>query len=101
MGKTEFIKIKCPHCGWEYLPCEIFYPKDFLGDADNIIRDEEGKIVSFTGNSMILEEEFVCEHCDTKFTVEAKVEFTTKKEDDWDEEYSTSIFSEDRIQLEE
>ena len=46
--------IKCPKCGYEYLPAEIFFPDVLLGEPSNIIRDEEGKVEFFEGNSMNL-----------------------------------------------
>ena len=39
-----FKVIKCPHCGREYLPVEIFYPASFFGKPTTVYRDEQGKI---------------------------------------------------------
>ncbi len=86
--------IKCPKCGYEYLPAEIFFPDTLLGEPSNIIRDEEGKVEFFEGNSMNLKEEFVCYNCDCTFIVEAKVSFNTKinsKVIDFNEDYITTI----------
>ena len=48
--------IKCPHCGCEYLPAEVFYPKYLLGKPFNIIRDEEGTILmQLKGNDITFE----------------------------------------------
>ena len=44
---SKHIIIKCPKCGYEYLASEIFYPEDLLGTCNNIIRDENGKILSW------------------------------------------------------
>ena len=73
------IVIKCPKCGYEYLPCEVFFPEDFLGAAVNIVRDDSGKIVYFDGTNMNTKEEFVCDGCNTRFTIEGVVTFKTKE----------------------
>jgi len=86
------IVIKCPHCGREYLPCEIYYPDDLLGSAKNIIRD--GKtIIYFDGNNMNLKESYICDECGKSFDVEAKITFETTKDEkyDFDDDYSTSL----------
>lgn len=79
------IMITCPHCGTEYFPCEIFYPKDFFGNVTNVVRDESGKIISWSGTDMNLEEEFICEHCGKTFKTKAYINFETEKvEEDTD-----------------
>lgn len=86
MEKTTIIK--CPHCGCEYLPCEIFLPKDFLGTSRNVVKDDEGKILSFDKASMDTHEEYICDKCGKLFKVDAKVEFTTSKEAvDFDDDF--------------
>ena len=47
-----FKVIKCPHCGREYLPVEIFYPTSFFGKPTNVYRDEQGKIENISGDDM-------------------------------------------------
>ena len=37
--------IKCPHCGYEYVPAEIFMLGDFLGKPTDLIRDPLGKFL--------------------------------------------------------
>lgn len=98
----KFYVIKCPKCGYEYLPEEIFYPKSFLGNAKNIVRDENGKILYFDEDSMNTKEEYICDNCDCAFDVDAKVEFSTKINvvKDFSEDYETSIYEEE-ITLEE
>lgn len=71
--------IKCPECGYEYLPCEIYYPQD-LGRATNIIRDMEGKILYYDGSNMDTEAEYKCDNCKTVFKVDARVSFFTTKD---------------------
>ena len=88
----EKIVIKCPHCGREYLPCEIYYPDEFLGSAKNIIRD--GKtIIYFDGENMNLKETYICDECGKTFEVEARINFELKKKEkyNFDEEYSSSL----------
>lgn len=91
MEKEKFITIKCPKCGYEYLPCEIFLPKDTLGDATNIIKDETGKILFYDGHSLNLKEEFVCDHCGANFSIEGQMSFKTKEiKDLFDDDWTTS-----------
>lgn len=69
--------IRCPKCGREYLPCEIYLPDEFLGKSYTISRDEEGCIDYISGTNMGLSEEYCCDECGTHFLVSAEVEFTT------------------------
>lgn len=69
--------IRCPHCGFEYLPAEIYYPDTFLGVPSSIIRDEKGQILGFKGSDMNTSEEFYCNGCDKPFSVDAVVTFKT------------------------
>lgn len=73
--------IKCPCCGAEYLPGEIYLPKDFLGQPKYVEKTYlDGKIMYYGGNSMNLEEHYVCDRCNTAFKVTAKVQFSTQEE---------------------
>lgn len=69
--------IRCPHCGWEYLTSEIYVPKDFVGDATNIIKDENGDVLGFDGNDMNTSEEYTCDNCGKPFMVDASITFRT------------------------
>lgn len=69
--------IKCPHCGWEYLPAEIYYPQEFLGTPEGIVHDETGAVIGFDGEDMSTTETYVCDHCGKTFSVEACVTFKT------------------------
>lgn len=92
--KKKLIVIKCPHCGYEYLPSEIYYANDFLGSPKNIIKDDDGTITYFGGESMNLEEEYVCDNCDHKFKIVANVSFDAeevKEEDNWEDSSTTII----------
>lgn len=93
--ETE-LKIKCPHCGREYLPCEIYYPNDFLGNAGEIFKDENGKIITYSGDNMNLDEIFTCD-CGCEFKVSAHISFTAVNLDD---DCSVELFS-DRTELDE
>lgn len=93
--------IKCPKCGAEYLPSEIFYPQYFFGKVSDIVKDNNGEILSYDGDSMDTSETYVCDFCRTKFEVRAKISFDVTDVDAFDEEYSTpryvqlSLFEED------
>lgn len=68
--------IRCPKCGREYLPGEIFLPNSFLGQPKQIIKHPtEGTILAFDGEDMDTKETFQCENCGTKFNVDAVVTF--------------------------
>ena len=91
MKKTT---IRCPHCGWEYLPAEIYYPEEFLGEPENIIKTEEGNVLGFDGEDMNTTETYCCDHCGKSFIVDASITFkTTPVHDvfDDDDEYSIKI----------
>lgn len=76
--------IKCPHCGCEYLPGEIYMPNSLIGQPDEVIRDSFGKIIYedyFTeAREPSFEEHFTCEQCEKPFIVEATVTYKTKEE---------------------
>jgi predicted nucleic-acid-binding Zn-ribbon protein len=82
------IKIKCPHCGCEYLPAEIYYPDSFLGKPTDIIRNKNGKIDFYSGSSCDLSEEFTCLNCGTTFSIQGNIVFTVKELGNNDEEMS-------------
>lgn len=69
--------IRCPYCGFEYLPAEIYYPDTFLGTPSDIIRDENGQILGFNGLDMNTKEEFYCNRCDKLFNIDAIITFKT------------------------
>lgn len=93
--------ITCPHCGAEYLPAEIYYPNDFLGKPTDIEK-LNGKVESFLGKSMNLDETYVCDNCLTKFSVSAKISFKTVElaKYDMSKAYVTPLF-EDKLTLDE
>lgn len=71
--------IRCPHCGTEYLPGEIYLPDSFTGQPTQIIKDEKGEVLGFEGNDMNTTEIYTCDVCGQPFKVEAIVTFKTEK----------------------
>lgn len=76
MSKDKIDVIKCPACGCEYLPAEIYIPKNFLGQPKNIHK-ANGKIDWYTGLTMDKKESYICDKCNCKFDVTARVIFNT------------------------
>ena len=93
--KSPFITIKCPKCGHEYLPSEIFIPNTFFGFPVHIERDEAGKIIDFIGNSMDIEDTFICDKCNSNFKIKTDIVFNTSLIDDvdFDKDYVTVLKS--------
>lgn len=89
--------IKCPHCGWEYLPGEIFYPENVVGHPKQVIRDALGKILyeEYKEDCEPLSEEtYVCDGCGKEFVVEIETKFKTKEQEeqiDFTSEYVSLI----------
>lgn len=75
--------IRCPHCGAEYLPAEIYMPGSLIGHPDDIVKDSVGKILyeDYKENrEPDLEEHYICDYCDKPFMVEATITYKTKEE---------------------
>ena len=87
--------IKCPKCGKEYLPAEIFVPKSFFGSPQFIERNVDGTIRNHSGQDMDLNEVFTCDSCETTFDVKAILNFETSinVKHDFSEDYTSSIAS--------
>ena len=102
MNNEKIECIVCPKCGREYLPAEVYYPNQFLGRPRDINKLNNGKIESFDGQTMNLEETFVCDGCNTAFKAIATVKFRTVelKKYDFSKSYVTSLF-EDTFTLSE
>ena len=96
-------KIKCPHCGAEYLPTEIYIPTDFLPKCKDVTRDEQGVLVAGHVNNMNLHEEYTCDYCGHRFSVDAEVKFVTSATElhDYNFNYESPLYSEDRLELSE
>ena len=69
--------IRCPHCGYEYLPAELYYPEEFIGHPYDIIRDEAGNILGFNGKDMNTIENYCCDKCGKSFSIDASITFRT------------------------
>lgn len=76
--------IKCPHCGAEYLPGEVYMPGSLIGQPDEVVKDSFGKILYEDYYSENREpnmlEHFTCEYCDKPFVIEATITYRTKEE---------------------
>lgn len=94
--------IRCPQCDWEYLPGEIYLPKQFLGQPKEVTKTSDGKIDLYEGIEQNTCERFKCEHCNTTFIVNAKISYETYKDNksNFDEDYSTPLYT-GRINLKE
>ena len=94
--------IKCPNCGWEYLPGEIYLPKQFLGQPRDVERSIEGEILNYYGDVQNLKETYRCDHCSKFFDVTANVSFSTKVniEHNLDDEFTQPLYGK-RIHLSE
>lgn len=88
--------IRCPHCGSEYLPGEIYLPGSIIGQPDDVIRDSLGKIIyedyTTEDKEPNLVEHFICEHCEKPFIIEATVTYKAKKENP-ENDFSTKYVS--------
>lgn len=85
--------IICPKCGAEYLPSEIYIPQSLLGKPYHIMRFNDGTIDEFFGKDMDLDEQYICDYCDTKFYIKAIVKFNTSinEMEDFQSEYKTKL----------
>ena len=92
--------IKCPICGYEYLPAEIFLPNEFLGRPMNITRDADGKIVGYDGIKMNDTETYKCDKCDSSFEVVSTTNFVSKPTGENTPYYVTKL-SADKFKLDE
>ena len=76
--------IRCPHCGSEYLPGEVYVPGSLIGQPDEVIRDSLGKIIYedyYTEDAEpTMIEHFTCEYCEKPFIVEATVTYKAREE---------------------
>lgn len=83
--------IKCPVCGQEYLPAELFLPEDVLGSPTDIVKRNDGKLDFYLGERPTYETEYCCDNCNNTFRVKMKVFFETSVEDDFDAAYSSKL----------
>ena len=74
--------IKCPHCSWEYLPGELFFPINTIGYPINIVRDPLGKILYEEypkDKEPLAEESYICDNCNKPFTIDINISYKTHK----------------------
>ena len=77
--------IRCPHCGHEFVPAEIFYPGELIGKPEQVIRDALGKIIyqEYDDEDMPAQvEHYVCDECGKSFVVEPVITYKVRKEDE-------------------
>jgi DNA-directed RNA polymerase subunit RPC12/RpoP len=75
--------IRCPHCGAEYLPGEIYMPGALIGQPDDLVKDSVGKILYEDyqeGKEPDVVEHYICDYCDRPFIIEATVTYKTREE---------------------
>ena len=102
VDKSKANMIKCPNCEAEYLPDEIYLNKYFLGHHKDIDKDIFGKIIYKDGIEQNLEESYICDKCDCRFNVKAKIEYEVSQDtlNDVDILYETNKYD-NRIFLKE
>ena len=86
---------KCPHCGAQYLPGEVYMPGSLIGQPCDIVKDSLGKLLYEDypeGKEPDMIEHFVCEYCEKPFIVEATVTYKTMAEEP-DRDFSTQYVS--------
>lgn len=95
-------RVICPNCETEYLPGEVFLPKQFLGQPKEVERDITGKVIYNDGIDQDLEEDFVCVKCGKQFHIKASITYETSidKKKDMTEDYVSEKYG-DRIFLKE
>lgn len=77
MKKDKLVTIRCPFCGCEYLPAEIFIPTGLVGHPSYIEKDLQGKVLTCYGKMWDPIEYYTCDKCNTRFKIKADVKFST------------------------
>lgn len=75
-SKNKDVIIRCPICGQEYLPSEIFMPDDLIGRPTVISKTQDGKIDFYLGENIDYKENYICDNCLSKMVVTAHVSYT-------------------------
>ena len=96
-------KIRCPYCGAEYMPSEIFIPSDFLPKFEDLVKDDEGHIVAVYEHPMNLKEEYTCDYCNHRFSIIAEVSFKAEANPlhDYNFNHESDLYPEGRVELSE
>ena len=92
--KTNSI-IRCPRCGANYLPGEIYMPGALIGQPEDVVKDSLGKLLYedySEGKEPDMVEHFICEYCDKPFIVEATITYKTREEEP-ERDFSTMYVS--------
>ena len=89
MNETK--RIKCPYCGAEYLPEEIFVSSEVF-QKPKILKDAQGRIEFTDKDESPLVEEYECDYCHNKFTTTLEMSFQTKLVEGFKEEFDI-VFS--------
>lgn len=87
--------IKCPHCGAQYLPGEVYMPGSLIGQPEDLVKDSLGKIIYEDyqpSKEPDMIEHFTCEYCDKPFIVEATITYKTMTEEP-EKDFSTQYVS--------
>ena len=95
--------LKCPVCGEEYLPGEIFYPKYIIGNPKNIIKNDSGKIEYWEDEDLVNTESYICDKCNTALKFNVNIDYSVEVDNkyNFNEESSTKLFNNERIELKE
>ena len=83
-NNRKFSNFKCPHCGAQYLPGEIFIPGAMLGKPEDVVRDSFGRLLYEDyepGKEPDMIERYICDYCDKPFIVEASITYKTMAEE--------------------
>ena len=81
----KWVVIRCPHCGYEYVPAEIFMPGELVGNPETVIRDALGKVIyqEYDDEEMPAQiEHYVWDNCGKPFIVEPVITYKVRKEDE-------------------
>lgn len=79
MIETSTQKIVCPHCGYEYLPVEVFIPKTVFDIPYIIYRDDNGSITNAVCEDKVQTETYQCDKCNNFFKTKISIEYSVKK----------------------
>lgn len=90
---NEIKRIKCPYCGAEYLPEEIFVSGEVF-QKPKVLKDEFGRIEFTDRDDEPCVEEYECDYCHNLFKVTLDMQFSTKLMESFTEEFDMA-FSDD------
>ena len=95
--------IKCPYCGCEYLPGEIYVPNELVGQPVDIERTADHRIQFAFGKKQDLNETYTCDACNRTFKVKCNMSFETSYCDElnFDDDFTAPLYGTDRLTLKE